>query len=137
MGIFVEDLMHFGNLMDSEIPVDITAEDLKGVFDEIGDIEIRDGILKVSKREKRFFMTKEREMVLSLKGACCGFSLEFKVIRDDFNGRTGNELKVDIGGVLENKEIFQKIPKQVRNRMEIVRCDMREGFIRVHLKMRK
>ncbi|MEJ7553151.1 MAG: hypothetical protein WKI48_00200, partial [Aquificaceae bacterium] len=64
MGIFIEDLLNFGNLIDAELEIRLTGEELGKAYPNLN-FDIRDGILRILTRKKVLFMSKSQEIRLS------------------------------------------------------------------------
>lgn len=54
MGIFVEDLLNFGNLIDAELEIRLTVEELGRAYPNV-DFEIRDELIKCFARKRCCF----------------------------------------------------------------------------------
>ncbi|HIC98083.1 MAG TPA: hypothetical protein EYP11_06795, partial [Aquificaceae bacterium] len=55
MGIFKEDLINFGNLIDTEVEVGLTEEDFMKVFGGLK-FEFGDSLIKIKGKKKGFFL---------------------------------------------------------------------------------
>ncbi len=135
MGIFVEDLLHFGNLMDREIPIDISPEDLKPLFGEDKRISIIESGIRVSKEERGFIFKKNKEKIMNIKGPSDGLSIRVEIIRDDFDKRAGVKEDIKLEAIIRSKETFKKIPEKIRDRLFISRVIPVNGTLRVYLKL--
>ena len=67
MGIFIEDLLNFGNLMDAEIEIKLRPADLKRAYTSL-DFDLKDGVLRVISRKKVLFFNRSYEIRLSEMG---------------------------------------------------------------------
>ncbi len=135
MGIFVEDLLHFGNLMDREIPIDISPEDLKPLFGEDKRISVIESGIRVSKEERGFLFKKNKEKIMNIKGPSDGLSIRVEIIRDDFDKRAGVKEDIKLEAIIRSKETFKKIPEKIRDRLFISRVIPLNGTLRVYLKL--
>ena len=136
MGIFIEDLMHFGRMIPSEIAVDIGGDDITRVLKEGERAKLGGGKLIIYKESKGFLFKRKKEKVLSLMGPEENLSLRFSVIRDDFEGRGEEYFILNIKEILEGKEVYHRIPERLRYSMSIVRAELRDNLLRVYLKMK-
>ncbi len=136
MGIFVEDLLHFGNLMDREIPIDISPEDLKPLFGEDKRISIIESGIRVSKEERGFLFKKNKEKIMNIKGPADGLSIRVEIIRDDFDKMAGVKEDIKLEAIIRSKETFKKIPEKIRDRLFISRVIPVNGVLKVYLKLR-
>ncbi len=135
MGIFVEDLLHFGNLMDREIPIDISPEDLKPLFGEDKRIIIAESGIRVSKEEIGFLFRRKKEKILNIKGPANGLSIKVEIIRDDFDKKAGVKEDINLKAIISSKETFKKIPEKIRDRLFISRVLPVNGILKVYLKL--
>jgi len=136
MGIFVEDLLHFGNLMDREIPVDLYAEDLKSLFGDDKEVSVEEEKIRVSATERGLLLKRRKEKILNIKGPADGLSIRVEVVRDDFDKREGFREDLNLKTVIGSKDIFQKIPPKIRNRLFIARVLTVNNVLKVFLKFR-
>jgi len=136
MGIFIEDLIHLGRMIPSEIAVDIGSDDITRVLKEGEKVKLEEGKLIIYKESKGFLFKRKKEKVLSIEGPDENLSLRFSVIRDDFEGRKGEYFILNIKGILECKEVYHRIPERLRYSMSIVRAELRNNLLRVYLKMK-
>ena len=60
MGLFIEDLINFGNLVDTEVEVKFEPQDFKKVFNNY-DFEFEDRLVKIKGKKKILFMNKTFE----------------------------------------------------------------------------
>ena len=135
MGIFVEDLLHFGNLMDREIPIGISPEDLKPLFGEDKRIIIAESGIRISKEERGLLFKKNKEKILNIKGPANGLSIKVEIIRDDFDKKAGVKEDINLKAIISSKETFKKIPEKIRDRLFISRVLPVNGILKVYLKL--
>ena len=60
MGIFIEDLLHFGNLIDNEVEVNLSPENFKKAFSNL-DFEFTDDVMKIKGKKRILFLSKAFE----------------------------------------------------------------------------
>lgn len=151
MGIFVEDLVNFGNLIDAEIEFRLSPESLKRAFPEL-DFEIRDGILRVFVKGRRLFLKSTSEVRLSEGGGVRKDRQEgrqwvfFRVLSEGgeerllsfpFFKKDGEYLGMDVMPVVVLTETYEKIPKQFRDRLVISRYRAGREYISVFFRFEK
>ncbi len=146
MGIFIEDLLNFGNLIDTEVEIPLKVEDLNGFFSELK-FEFTEGILKIKGRKKVLFFNKgfefrgreEGNKVFNERGdELKDFGIFVKILssdgvevleREKHFRREGEYLKISLLDVLKKTEIYQKIPRQFRDKLELVKYKIKpEGI---------
>lgn len=152
MGIFIEDLLNFGNLIDAELEIRLTAEELRKAFHGI-DFEIKDGILRIFWKKKVLLFSKTQEIRLSDADSKVKKDREtlrqwafFKVLsRDglenirDLDGFTveGEYLGIDMMRAVVLTDTYEKIPKQFRDKLLISRYKIGKDYISVFFKFEK
>ncbi|GAB6065754.1 hypothetical protein JCM9492_08460 [Aquifex pyrophilus] len=151
MGIFIEDLLHFGNLIDNEVEVEIEKEAFKKTFPSL-DFEFDEGVVKI-KGKKRFlifpkkFEFRGREESNKVFNEREGdelkdFGVYLKMLspdgleeltKDKHFKKEGEYLKLSILDVFKNTEIYQKVPKQFRDKLEITKYKVKRGKFSIFL----
>ena len=148
MGIFSEDLINFGNLLDTEIELKLTPQDLKTVFKDL-DFDIEDGLLKVKRKIKKLLFSKTVEARLREESrsvyndrereirAITVISLSKLEDFKDIVSLDGDRAVLNLWEVIKNTELYKKIPKQFRERVVISRYMFKKGYIQLYLKVEK
>ena len=148
MGIFSEDLINFGNLLDTEIELKLTPQDLKTVFKDL-DFDIEDGLLKVKRKIKKLLFSKTVEARLREESrsvyndrereirAITVISLSKLEDFKDIVSLDGDRAVLNLWEVIKNTELYKKIPKQFKERVVISRYMFKKGYIQLYLKVEK
>ncbi len=150
MGIFAEDLINFGNLLDAEVELKITPEDLKKVFKDY-DFYINDGLLRITKHKRAFLFKKKLELRLreDTKNVYNKKEDQIRCIKayiltPSVLGEFENVLKQDsefacmnLWEVIKNTNLYEKIPKQFKDRVIISRYFFKNGYMLLYLKVEK
>ncbi|MFN3471432.1 MAG: hypothetical protein ACK4ZR_02340 [Aquificaceae bacterium] len=148
MGLFIEDLLNFGNLIDAEIEIRLSPSELKKAYPNF-DFEIRDGILSIKLKKKVLFLERVKEVRLSGTDPTVRkegerqwiflirLSQVFEeLLRDGFL-LEGERLGIDIMPAVVHTETYQKIPKQFRDKLLINRCRVGKEDLSVFFKFEK
>lgn len=152
MGIFVEDLLNFGNLIDAEIEIRLSPSDLKRAYINL-DFDIRDGVLRVISREKVLFLNRSYELRLSEIGDKVRKDREdlkqwafFKILS---KGGLEKVLKLpgfmvedeylgmDLMPAVSLTETYEKIPRQFREKLVINRYRFGKDYLSAFFKFEK
>ncbi len=152
MGIFIEDLLNFGNLIDAELEIKLSAEELSRAYACI-EFDIKEGIVKVLKKRKLLFFNKTQEIRLSEADGKVKKDREtsrqlafFKVlsrygIQDLKNMEgfswDGEYLGLDVMPAVVLTETYEKIPKQFREKLLISRYKIGKDHLSVFFKFEK
>ncbi|MFN4320059.1 MAG: hypothetical protein ACK4FY_06300 [Aquificaceae bacterium] len=148
MGLFIEDLLNFGNLIDAEIEIRLSPLELKKAYPSL-DFDIRDGVLGIKLKKKVLFFEKIKEIRLSgvdptvkkegqrqwifLKRLSRVFEelLSYGLLLE------GERVGIDIMPAVVHTQTYQKIPKQFRDKLLINRCKIAKEDISVFFKFEK
>lgn len=152
MGIFIEDLLNFGNLIDAEIEIRLSPEDLKRAYASL-DFDIKDGVLRVVSRKKVLFFNKSYELRLSEVGDKVRKDREnmrqwafFRVLSREgleevlkLPGFTMEEeyLGIDLMPAVSLTETYEKIPRQFREKLVINRYKLGRDYLSAFFKFEK
>lgn len=152
MGIFIEDLLNFGNLIDTEIEIRLSPDQFKSSYPYL-DFYISDGILGIILKRRVFLFNKTYEIRLS--------DVNSRVRKDRENqkqwvflkllSKSGLEdlikwegfvveneyLGIDITPAVIRTETYEKIPKQFRERMIITKCRLGKDYLSTFFKFEK
>ncbi len=152
MGIFIEDLLNFGNLIDAELEIRLTGEELGKAYPNLN-FDIRDGILRILTRRKVLFMSKSQEIRLSDVDCIVRKDREtsrqwafFKILsRDGLEqvqklegfSREGEYLGIDVMKAVVLTDTYEKIPRQFRDKLLISRCKIGRDYLSVFFRFEK
>jgi len=154
MGIFKEDLINFGNLIDTEVEVKLTPEDFKRVLPDL-DFEFSDRLVKIRGKKKVLFLSKgfefrgrqdERRVynVREYETEDMGIYLEVvspdgmeELLKRNGFSREDGYLKMSVFEVLKGSEIYPKIPDAFRDKLIITRYKVRDGHIAIFITVTK
>ncbi len=154
MGIFKEDLINLGNLIDTEVEVSLKPEDFKRHFEDL-DFEFKDTLVIIRGKKKVLFFNKsfefrgkqvedkvynEREyetkdlgiylLVISRDG------MEELLKRKEFK-EEGDYLRMSIWDVLRKTETYSKIPDAFKERLMITKYKVKENSLSVFITVTK
>ena len=151
MWIFIEDLLNFGNLIDTEVEIPIKPEDFKKVFPNL-DFEFQEGVLKIKGKKKFLFFNKsfefrgkeETNKVFNIRedDELKDFGIYVKKLSDEgleelTKGNTfsteGEYLKLSVLDVLKQTEVYQKIPRQFRSKIQVVKYKIKNGQLSIYI----
>lgn len=149
MGVFIEDLLNFGNLIDTEIEIKLSPQELKKANPSL-DFSFQDSILKVFIKKKVLLWNKSLEVRLLEGGAVkkdgskqwvffktlSKAGLEELTKMPDFRAE-GEYLGMDVMPVVALTETYEKIPKQFRERLLINRYRIGKNTLSVYFKFEK
>ncbi len=151
MGIFAEDLINLGNLLGVEIELKLTAEDMKKVFKDTEFI-LEDGLLKLRRKRKGFIFSRTSELRLREdsrnvlndreKGLrCIKAQVLSRSALEDFKNAVSTDTHdlacFNLWEVIKNTELYEKIPKQFRERIIISRYTFKKDYLQLYLKVEK
>ena len=154
MGIFKEDLLNLGKLIDTEIEVRLSPEDFRKVYQEL-DFSFEEGLLRIrGKRKfllfKRSFEFRGREDPTAVQTVKNGETKDLKVEVQIVSGDGVNVLKekegfevkderlsISLFPVLKLTELYSKIPDTFRERLRITRYKIGNGYMSVFIKVTK
>ncbi|MFN3264100.1 MAG: hypothetical protein ACK42C_04295 [Aquificaceae bacterium] len=152
MGIFIEDLLNFGNLIDAELEIRLTPEELRRAYPGI-DFEIGDGIFRIIRKKKVLFLSKTQEIRLSDADGRVRKDREnskqwalFRLLSrdglEDIKGLSGFMLEgeylgMDMMPAVVLTDTYEKIPKQFRDKLLINRYKIGRDYISVFFKFEK
>ncbi len=154
MGIFKEDLINFGNLIDTEVDVKLTSEDFKRVYPDL-DFEFEDGLLKIKGKKKGFLLKRGFEFrgaqdehrvynVRNYETEDMGVLL--RVISSSgvdvligYEGmeKEGEHLQLSIWEVLKRSDIFKDIPDAFKDKLIIKRYKIKKDALSVFITVTK
>ena len=151
MGIFIEDLLNFGNLIDTEVEVPIKPEDFKKVFQNLN-FEFQEGIFKIKGKKKVLLFNKSFEFrgkeepskVFNIRenDELKDFGIYLKILseegieeltKDKHFSREGEYLKLSLLDVLKKTEVYQKIPRQFRDKIHLVKYKVKNGQLSIYI----
>ncbi|MFN3813536.1 MAG: hypothetical protein ACK4SM_02815 [Aquificaceae bacterium] len=152
MGIFFEDLINLGNLIDTEVELGLPKSLLEDAFEGLS-FELMDGLLVISFRKKRLFLEKTYQIrlseepqkvrtqkeegkryifmrILSKDGLEELLKRKSFIEEDDFLG-------IDIWPAVKRMETYERVPKQFRERLYLSRYRVRNGSLSIFMKVSK
>jgi hypothetical protein len=150
MGIFSEDLINLGNLIDAEFEVKIPKELLNETFKGLN-FEVLDGLLRVGFKKKGFFFSKEVQVPLKEDAQSVKNTSEIKAIglgvmtqkgleellqKGPFQ-REGEHIFLNLWEALTKTEEYAKVPKQFKDRLLINRYKLKQGYIQLWVRVSK
>ncbi len=154
MGIFKEDLLQFGNLIDTEVEVKIKEEDLGSFYSGL-EFRVSPDLLIVSKTEKKFVFKKHREVrcapderkVFNVRegGLTRDFGIYLRIlvskgieniIREGIQAE-GEHLKMSLWQVFRSSETYNRAPPDFRDKLTVVRYLLRHGYVSLFVTVSK
>ncbi|MGC8852660.1 MAG: hypothetical protein ACP5P0_03535 [Hydrogenobacter sp.] len=148
MGLFVEDLLNFGNLIDAEIEVYLTQDILKSAYPNLN-FELEDGLLKIQMETKGFLFKKKREIRLSEntnsvkndrntgRRYILMRALTKDLPKDDIFLVDGELFGIDVWPAVKLTEVYERVPKQFKERLAISRYKIKKDGIKLFLRVEK
>jgi hypothetical protein len=150
MGIFSEDLINLGNLIDAEFEIKIPKELLNKTFKGLN-FEVLDGLLRVGFKKKGFLFSKEVQVPLKEDAQSVKNTSEIKAIglgvmtqkgleellqKGPFQ-REGEHVFLNLWEALTKTEEYAKVPKQFKDRLLINRYKLKQGYIQLWVRVSK
>ncbi len=151
MGILIEDLLNFGNLIDAELEIKLSPEELERAYEGL-EFRLEEGFISVLYKKKGLLFSKRQEVRLSegsrvKKDRDGGRQLIFfKVLsrkgieellqRDGFV-LEGEELGLDVMPAVVLTETYARIPKQFRDKLLISRYKIGRTSLSVFFRFEK
>ncbi len=154
MGIFKEDLINFGNLIDTEVEVKLTSEDFKRIFSDF-DFELTDGLMKIRGKKKGFLFKRSFEFrggqderkiynVKEYETKDIGVYLKVissngieEILKEKGFEREGEYLKMSVFDVLKGTNMYKDIPDAFKNRLIITRYKIKNGYMSIYITVTK
>ncbi len=154
MGIFKEDLINFGNLINTEVEIKLSPEDFKRVFPSL-DFEFTDSLVKIRGKRKgllfkrgfefrgaqdeervynvREFETLDMGILLRILSPSGVEELE----KEKRIEREGEHLKLSVFDVLKGSHVYRDIPDAFKGKLIIKRYKVRDGFLSIFVTVTK
>ena len=154
MGLFIEDLINFGNLVDTEVEVRLSPADLRRVFGSY-EFVFEDRLVKIRGSKKVLFMKKrfefrgaqESDRVYNVKGFNVeDFGIYLRVLsKDGLEELTKDKrfsleegfLKWSLIDAFRATEVFPKIPERFKDRILIKRYRVRKDTLSIYITVTK
>lgn len=153
MGIFKEDLINLGNLIDTEVEVKLTPEDFKKVFPDL-EFEFTEGLAKIRGKKKGLLFKKsfefrgaqdEQNVYNDREFETLDMGVYLKIISpkgiEELENRgmkrEGEHLKLGVFEVLKRSDIYKDIPDAFKERLVIKRYRIKEGALSIFLSVTK
>ncbi|MDQ7039241.1 MAG: hypothetical protein Q9N26_08650 [Aquificota bacterium] len=154
MGIFKEDLLNLGNLIDTEVEVKLGGREFGEVYPGLGFV-FENGLLRIRGSRKVLFFRRPFELraredpgnVYTVKDhETKDFGIRLLIVsregidevlkRDGFR-LEGEHLCVSLFPVFRRTDIYRDIPDTFRDRIKITRYRIRDGYLSVFLTVTK
>ncbi len=154
MGIFKEDLINFGNLINTEVEIKLSPEDFKKVFLSL-DFEFTDSLVKIRGKRKgllfkrgfefrgaqdeervynvREFETLDMGILLRILSPSGVEELE----KEKRIEREGEYLKLSVFDILKGSRVYRDIPDAFKDKLIIKRYKVRDGFLSIFVTVTK
>jgi len=153
MGIFKEDLLNFGNLIDTEVEVRLRPEDLAEVFGGL-EFELGDGLVKIRGKRRGIILRRGFEFRGAQEEGKVYNIREFKTIDmgvylrilsdqgiEELEGRgmkrEGEYLRVSLLEALKRSDVYKMVPDVFKEKLVIKRYKVREGALSLFLSVTK
>ena len=153
MGIFKEDLINFGNLIDTEVEVKLTPQDFKKVFPDL-DFEFTEGLAKIKGKKKGLLFKRgfefrgaqdEQRVYNEREFETLDMGVYLKIISPqgieelEKRGmkREGEHLKLSVFEVLKKSDTYKDIPDAFKERLIVKRYRIREGALSIFITVTK
>ncbi|NPA42261.1 MAG: hypothetical protein GXO18_08320 [Aquificae bacterium] len=154
MGIFKEDLINFGNLIDTEVEVKLSPRDFSRVFENL-EFEFSDRLMKIRGEKKVLFLKKRFELrlgqdeqkvynVREFKTEDMGIYLKImskdgleEVLKREGISREGEYLKMSVFEVLKRSKIYGDIPDAFKERLVLNRYKIGNGYLSIYITVTK
>lgn len=152
MGLFIEDLLNLGNLIDAELEIELSPEILRKAYTDL-EFEIKDGLMLIKGKKKGFIFSKSYEVRLAedtnrvKKDRDTGrqyaglrlltrSGLEELLKKEGFYSE-GEWLFFDLMPAVVHTETYQKVPKQFKDRLLINRYRLSKDLLKAFFKFEK
>ncbi len=150
MGIFSEDLINLGNLIDAEFEVKVPQELLSKTFEGLK-FEVLDNLLRVGFKKKGLLFLKEVQIPLredsqrvkntpEVKAIGLGVmtqkDLEELLQKGPFQ-REGEYVFFNLWEAITKTEEYAKVPKQFKDRILINRYKLKQGYVQLWVRVSK
>ncbi|WP_457600375.1 hypothetical protein [Hydrogenivirga sp.] len=154
MGIFKEDLINFGNLIDTEVEVKLTPEDFKRVYPDL-DFEFSDRLVKIRGRKKGLLFKRSYEFrggqdeqrVYNLREyetddmgiylrVVSRSGLE-ELLKKEGVELEGEHLKLSVWEVFKRSNVYRDIPDAFKDKLVITRYKVKDGHLAVYITVTK
>ncbi|WP_333784107.1 hypothetical protein [Thermocrinis sp.] len=150
MGIFSEDLLNLGNLIDVEFEIKVPAPLLSSTVKGLS-FELAEGLMRVGFKKKGLIFSKDVQVL---------FREDPKAVRNTSNERSigllvatdknlkevlekggfsqeGDHVFINLFEAIKNTEEYLKVPKQFRERIILSRYKLKDGFVQLWAKVSK
>jgi hypothetical protein len=152
MGLFIEDLLNFGNLIDAELEIDIKPELLETVYSGLNFIP-EAGILRISGRKKALLFNRSYEVKIAEESYRVKKDREsgkqwvfFRVLSkgglDELLKKDGflkeeEYLGMDVMPALVLTDLYKKVPNQFKDKLVINRYKLNKEGLKAFFKFEK
>ncbi len=147
MGIFKEDLLSFGRLLDREIEVRLLPEEFRRLFPDF-EVQLTGNLMRIRGRRRGFFRrgfefrAGGEERVYRTEEGDVGVYLRVidpsgleELLRTEGVSLEGESLKLSLLKVLEGNELYGRVPEELRRRLQPLRYSIGEGYLSLFLRV--
>jgi len=147
MGIFREDLLNLGRLLDREIEIRLFPGEFRRMFPDL-EIQLADGLVRIKGRRKGFFRKSfefratEEERTYRTDGGDLGVYLRIvdssgleELLRIEGVSLEGESLRLSLLKVLEGNELYGRVPEEFRRRLQPLRYRIGKGYLSLILRV--
>ncbi|WP_448584282.1 hypothetical protein [Thermocrinis sp.] len=150
MGIFSEDLLNLGNLIDAEFEIKVPKQLLNSTIEGLN-FELAEGLMRVGFKKKGLIFSKDVQVLLkedpkAVKNSSDERSIGLLVATDknlkeilEKGGfvQEGEHVFINLLGAIRNTEEYLKVPKQFRERVVLSRYRLKDGFVQLWARVSK
>ncbi|RLJ69969.1 hypothetical protein BCF55_0229 [Hydrogenivirga caldilitoris] len=154
MGIFKEDIINFGNLINTEVEVKLTPEDFRRVYPDL-EFLFSDRLMRIRGKKKSLLFKKsfefrggqdEQRVYNVRKYETEDMGIYLKVMSKDGLGELtkregmeldGDYLKVSVFEVLKRTKVYKDVPDAFRGRLVATRYKVRDGYLSLYITVTK
>ena len=154
MGIFKEDLLNLGNLIDTEVEVKLSPKEFGEVYPGL-EFVFESGLLKIRGRRKFLFLKRSFELraredpgnVYTVKDhETRDFGIKVQIVSregiEEVQKREGIEvegehMRISLLPVFKKTDVYRDIPDTFRDRIKINRYRIKDGYLSAFLTVTK
>ncbi len=154
MGIFKEDLINLGNLIDTEVEVKLTPKEFREVYPDL-EFVFENGLLRIRGSRRFLFLKRSFELrgredpdrVYTVKEfETKDFGVYVQIVSRDGIGEVlkrkgfsseGDHLRISLLPVFKRTEVYGSIPDTFRERLKPTRYRIRDGFLSLFITVTK
>ena len=150
MGIFSEDLINLGNLIDAEFEIKVPAQLLSQTLNGLH-VELSEGLMRVGFQKRGFIFSKKVQVLLkedpqTVKntsfersiGLLVGTDRNLKeVLQKGGFGLEGDHVFINLLDAIKQTQEYSKVPKQFKERIILSRYKLKDGFVQLWARVSK